>query len=611
MEEATLNIEGEESIREEATLTAGETAMPDGASLGTGSETPEAGVSSDITGENELREETREPRDNIDHHEDHTFQNNVTIAGTLRTKRWVHPHGCMFRTEDKLREEYPIPESGMWAFVGTKFPGEIWICRQRGLWEKSETIDGDKYDREELEGTLKGDFLSKLRDDRTPYGLSVGGVLTAEDVLTSKDFLAGVLGWRIDRRGNGELESLKVRSFMEIAELITNRLTAIEGDTLLTEADTIETVTDNGDGTYTLRLHEKWEGYFTAQIEHNILKGIYNDITPGLTPGQGQQTVNNATYFTSWMNVLDVDAANNTLVVTLYPDSETPAGRNFAPRGMMKVARWGNSGDSENPRYAQRQQCLYFSSTEGRIMKLYRVTKPIPDMGMVAMTVGTLPDFIHQLDPSIPLNEEGGYFSTLVAQRFVQLDHQGRPMPTTIDRGPWKEGEKYYDGTVPNDNGVYERSLAWHAGHGWLCNSTGIADATNAPSWHSTWWTHAVGDKALHLEFEQVDSIVEPENPETPLSLRATYMGEDVTGSMAIYFDWTRRSWRNGTEDTASDAIWNADNRNAGPSKTLTASDMNFQFGAPPEKLVITVTATLHDPSNPNLQPEAAQIYMI
>ena len=454
-------------------------------------------------------------------------------------------------------------------------------------------------------------FLRKDRGDRTPYPLAVGGTLTAENLVRAKEFVAGLMGWQIDSRGNAEFEGVKVRGFMEIAELIVNRLSALEGDQLLTEADTIEEVTDNGDGSYTLRLHEKWEGYFTAQIEHNVLKGIYNNITPQLTPGEGEQTVSNAVYHTCWMNVTGVDAANNTIDVILYPDNEVPAGKNFPPEPMMRFARWGNSGDSEDERYAQRQQCLYLSSTEGRVMKLFRVTKPIVDGGNIAASFGTLPEFLAQEDSRIKPGDDGVYVKTLISQNFLQLDYKGRPVAQTIDRGAWMEGERYYDGTEPNESGVYERSLVWHKGHGWLCNTSGVAETGNEPSWNTTWWTHTMGDTQLHLDFNEVDSVVDLGNPECGLSLSARYMGEDVTGSSAIYYDWTRRSVRNGAEDTASDMLWNDNHRNAGSSLLLTASDMNFQFGAAPERLEITVTATLHDPSNPNLQPETAQFYMI
>ncbi|MDE5814305.1 MAG: hypothetical protein K2H72_08470 [Muribaculaceae bacterium] len=138
-----------------------------------------------------------------------------------------------------------------------------------------------------------------------------------------------------------------------------------------------------------------------------------------------------------------------------------------------------------------------------------------------------------------------------------------------------------------------------------------MADATNEPCWHSTFWTHVVGDMALHLEFCEVDCMVDVDNPVCPMSVKATYMGEDVTDSPAIYYDWARVTVRQELEDTASDTMWTEQHRNAGPALTLYGDDLNFQFGTCPDSCRIIVTATLHDPNNPNLSPQQAEFMMI
>lgn len=473
-------------------------------------------------------------------------------------------------------------------------------------------VEGLTHSGEKVKMQNSLDFLSKRYSDRTPYGLTIGGTLTAEDAAMAKTFVSGLMGWRIDQQGNAELESGVFRSFAQFAEIITNRLTAIEGDQLFTEGDTIEEATDNGNGTYTLKLHEKWDGYFTAQYEHNVLKGIYNNIIPGLTPEPGQQSENNAIYYTSWMNVLSVDAAANELVVTLYPDEETPAGKNFPPQSMMKIARWGNSGDSSDEECARRQTCMYISSTEGRIMKLFRVTKPIIDEGNIACSLGTVPEFLLAIDARLKADDDVVYAKTVISQSLIHVDYKGRPVPTTIDRGSWTGGEIYYDGTSPNESGAYERSKTWDKGHGWLANTGMTATEDNRPSWNTAYWTHIEGDPHLHLEFNEIDSLVDADDPECPLSVTATYMGDDVTDSEGIYYDWTRKSERDGIEDTASDTIWNTAHKNGGSSRTLDGSDMNFQFGIPPDKLSFTVTAVLNDSSNPNLtQIAQVQLEMI
>ena len=587
-----------------------------GVTLTSGKEQSEPGIATDITGESgEAGETVREPRENVKHYADHTFENDVTIAGTLRTKRWVHPHGAMFRTLSKLEEEIPNPEPGMWALVGTRWPMSIYICEKPGVWSlPQKSMDYDEL-KDWLQGELEdnGQFVRKDRPDRTPHPLSVGGLLRAEDALESLAYMAGMngFGWGTDRLGNFSMESITVRSFMRIAELIVNRLSAIEGDQLLTEADTIEEVTYNGDGTYTLKLQEKWDGYFTAQYEHNVIKGIYNNITPGLKPGAGQQSMNGAVMYTSWMNVTAVDTAKNEITVILYPDSQTPAGHNFPPEPQMRIARWGNSGDSNDERFAMRQQCLYLSSTEGRVVKLFRVTKPIIDEGNIALCLGTVPEFLRN-DLRIGDDDDVIYVKTLVAQNILRTDYKGRPKPTTVDRGDWKEGETYFDGTVLDTDGDCERSLTWRNGHGWLCSQGGVAiEGVNDPQWNTTAWTHALGDDRLLLEFEQADSLVDTELPYCPLSVRAYYRGTDITDSNAIYFNWDRQSERGGTQDTTSDTLWNDGHVNAGAALELRADDLNFQFGVPPEKLEFTVTAVLHDPNNPNLPQAKANFYLI
>ncbi|MBD5585870.1 MAG: hypothetical protein HDQ88_12375 [Clostridia bacterium] len=447
------------------------------------------------------------------------------------------------------------------------------------------------------------DFLSKRYSDRTPYKLS------ADQGFEAGTFAEGISGARIDGRGNAEFESGKFRSFAEFAELIVNRQTAIEGDQLHSEGDKIEEVVDNGDGTYTLRLHAEWDGYFTAQIENNVCRGIYNDITSQLPAGAGQTALHGATYYTSWFRILTVNPAANTVDVVLYPDAEVPAGRNFPPAAMMGFARWGNSGSADDPRYAQRQSVMVVSSTEGRIMQLTNVTKPIIDIGNVAFVTGQLPELVCDA-ALLPRGSNGMYVKNIVAQTMNRVDHMGRPTPTVVDRGPWTKGETYYDGTAKNPDGVYERSKTWRDGHGWLNDLGGVATDENAPAWNSPYWTHVEGDPRLILDFE-ADSLVDADEPELPLSVSVRYLGSDVTLSPAIYYDWTRESQRGGVTDTLSDSLWNAAHKNAGPSLTLDGTDMNFQFGTPPDRLTFTVTATLHDPDNPNLRPEAIQFEMI
>ena len=205
-------------------------------------------------------------------------------------------------------------------------------------------------------------FLSRLVDDVAKGNItfeqaikvlglaSFGGGAEFGEFI--KSLYAGK-GAGIDANGNAEFESVRVRSYFECLELIVNRLSAIEGDQILTEADTIESVDDLGNNCYGLHLRSKWDGYFTAQRENNVLKGIINTLAAG-----------SGLYYTCWMRVNSVNTANNYIEVTAYPDEDTPAGTNYPPCADMKIARWGNQTDTT------RQSCIYLSSTEGRIVRL-------------------------------------------------------------------------------------------------------------------------------------------------------------------------------------------------------------------------------------------------
>lgn len=453
---------------------------------------------------------------------------------------------------------------------------------------------------------LREFFIAKDRSDRTPYDLSVGGHLTAEDLLSSKEFLADLFagfGWGIDSLGNAELETLKVRSGMWITDLICNRILAVEGNQLLTEGDTIERAVLNSDGTYTLYLQAKWDGYFTAQIEHNVLWGIYNDIE-NLVSGPGTSQSNNATFYSSWLNVLSVDTANNTIRVAVYDDKDVPAGKNYPPCAMMKVARFGNSGSSDNPIYKERQQCLYLSSTEGRFLKLFNVTKPIIDRGNVAVCIGTVPDFLVGINADVKAGDQIFYADKALVSQFINVDYQGRPVAINVDRGIWAEDELYYAGDTCKDiitgedryyqgGLLYERSRVLRWGCSWLCNTTG---SKAAPEFNTAAWTLETGISVMRLEFDSTDFSVWVDNPSLFISLSCFISTCDLSDSPSLRWDWSRRSVRGGSEDAVSDAAWSEAHRNIGKSLTLLQDDMNYAFGVAPDELYFTVTATLLDP---------------
>ena len=374
---------------------------------------------------------------------------------------------------------------------------------------------------------------------------------------------------------------------MQVMELIINRIRAMDGDLVLTEGDNIESVEEvtdaEGHVSYKLHLKQQWEGYYTAQAVGNVLKGVINTLAQG-----------SGTYYTSWMLVKDVNTATNTITVDLYPDDETPAGKNFPPCEMMNIVRWGNNIDPK------RQSCIYISSTEGVIKKLIYVTKPILDEGNDGFIIGKLPEWLTK-DPSVPVDEgdDAVYVKTLLYQNIHQIDYQGKRQPVYVDRGNWVENpaEPYHFEAVNSVTGAYETSDVWYYGCKWRC----IKDCpTDVPKWNSMQWMQIEGNPDFEIEiavengglldfdyFAAHGTTLEVTGRIYNLDVTKDILDADVT--------WTRKSKdAQGNDRTESDKAWNALNK-TGKNLSLTIDDINYDSAGIPSFLCFTARALLRD----------------
>lgn len=428
-------------------------------------------------------------------------------------------------------------------------------------------------------------FLSRLVDDVAKGNItfeqaikvlglaSFGGGAEFGEFI--KSLYAGK-GAGIDANGNAEFESVRVRSYFECLELIVNRLSAIEGDQILTEADTIESVDDLGNNCYGLHLRSKWDGYFTAQRENNVLKGIINTLAAG-----------SGLYYTCWMRVNSVNTANNYIEVTAYPDEDTPAGTNYPPCADMKIARWGNQTDKT------RQSCIYLSSTEGRIVRLTGVTKPIIEPENYGATFGTLPEFLRSMDLPIVDGQDYVYARGLIVQDIIRIDYKGKPISEVIDCGPWAAGAAYYCEALNPETGIYEISDVWYMGCKWRCAKTGT---TTAPAWNNTDWAMVEGNPQFTVEFADTDYIFDPDRFSLTLTIIARLYNMDITDDiLPADVEWTRYSEdANGVPRTASDNAWALKRAGAGKSLSLTIEDCDLN-GYMPRTLKFIATVTLRD----------------
>lgn len=432
---------------------------------------------------------------------------------------------------------------------------------------------------------IRKQFLSRLVDDVAKGNITfeqairVAGVSYMGGGAEFGEFIKSLYagkGAGIDAKGNAEFESVRVRSYFECLELIINRLSAIEGDQLLTEADTIDSVDDLGDNCYGLHLRSKWDGYFTAQAVGNVLKGIINT----LASGSGK-------YYTCWLRVNSVNTANNYIEVTAYPDEDTPAGKNYAPCEAMKIARWGNQTDTK------RQSCIYLSSTEGRIVRLTGVTKPIVEASNYGATFGTLPEFLREMDLPIVEGQDYVYARGLIVQDIIRIDYQGRPVSEVIDRGQWDATAKYYCEAINPDTGRYEISDVWYMGCKWRCAKTGTK---TAPAWNNTDWAMVEGNPQFTVEFADTDYIFDPDRFALTLTIIARLYNMDITDDiLPADVQWTRYSEdAKGNERVASDNAWALKRANAGKSIGLTIADCDLN-GYMPRVLKFIATVTLRD----------------
>lgn len=432
---------------------------------------------------------------------------------------------------------------------------------------------------------IRKQFLSRLVDDVAKGNITfeqairVAGVSYMGGGAEFGEFIKSLYagkGAGIDAKGNAEFESVRVRSYFECLELIINRLSAIEGDQLLTEADTIDSVDDLGDNCYGLHLRSKWDGYFTAQRENNVLKGIINTLAAG-----------SGLYYTCWMRVNSVNTANNYIEVTAYPDEDTPAGTNYPPCADMKIARWGNQTDKT------RQSCIYLSSTEGRIVRLTGVTKPIIEPENYGATFGTLPEFLRSMDLPIVDGQDYVYARGLIVQDIIRIDYKGKPISEVIDCGPWAAGAAYYCEALNPETGIYEISDVWYMGCKWRCAKTGT---TTTPAWNNTDWAMVEGNPQFTVEFADTDYIFDPDRFSLTLTIIARLYNMDITDDiLPADVEWTRYSEdANGVPRTASDNAWALKRAGAGKSLSLTIEDCDLN-GYMPRTLKFIATVTLRD----------------
>lgn len=492
--------------------------------------------------------------------------------------------------------------------------------------------------------------LSKVVDDvcqgRITFqqGLDALGSVIFHDKIQSPQFEEGLYtgrGWRIDNLGNAEFESARVRSFLEIVELIVNRLQAQEGDTLFTDNDQIEKVDVIEDETdhsisYILTLKEKYQGYVTGQMYGNVVKGIINTLAAKQAGVSDYESTSvevdgENKYYTSWMRVIgthnpNVNLGVNQIQVVLYGDNFVPAGRNFAPCELMTIARWGcvDYSDPEDPDYEtikasiiRRQRMFMISTTDGRVVKYTGVDSPILKNGNYGVTIGELPEFVKNYpDVRAILDQVGEHTDWLYAQgivvgNYIKVDREGLPVPVTVFCGEWVDGSQvanpspgqgiYFYNEYNEDTQQYEIHEVRHNGGRWQCLQhqpvvSGSVATYYEPKWNSPYWRLVDGNDNLTIEFVSSKGYsFRRGNVDTVITPHLFYGNVDITNDVAAeYWNWTRESE---SGKTVADESWDAQHTGLVTGiKTLhlTNNDMP-QTWSSANKAIFTCTVSVND----------------
>lgn len=433
-------------------------------------------------------------------------------------------------------------------------------------------------------------FVSKITDDIAKGTVTWEKVqkflqgLTAEDLSQFKkgatfgEFIQGMLfgaGGRIDELGNAEFENITSRSSIIAKELIVNRQTAMESNFVFTENGMVESVTKipaatkGGNVTYDLKLQKRWDNDFTSFRENDVVLASINTLSE------------NGKYYDMWLRVLSVNTVTNTITVVCYPDDECPSKKNYPPCELARLIRWGNAVDED------RQSCWYISSSEGLLVWLDHVTKPIIDKTNYSLAMGKLPDalsFLFQDFPTANKRDGAFYAKWMMAASFQQIDYQGNPIYTTRDRGVWSLSVA--QGDTPYRNGDRTIDTVYYLGCKWKC----LEDKTTKPPiYSSTAWAFVEGNPYFTLEmqssklwnFRLNDLMATNADGSwkvfTTLSVVGRLYNQDVTDSM-VNVVWTRDSG-----DPTADNKWALSHADCGLSVDLTYEDLGgaaFKIGS-------------------------------
>ena len=462
-------------------------------------------------------------------------------------------------------------------------------------WVKSEFLELD--DR----------FLRKDSPDTTHFLLSLfGGATFAENVSSrgAVDSMVAGKGSILTEDGRIQTDRLEVRQSMKVMELIINRLQGTEHDYVFSPTRKVVKAEQIAESTYRLVLEPLVnDAELIPFHEGNILYSIVNDLLTG-----------GSNYYTSYSRVLSVNQNEYSITVVLYPDAEVPGGKNHPPVEGYNISRRGDvhlpSDGQSNPD----SQAWYLSSSEGRLMFLQNVIKPVLDDYNYALSVGKIPRIKAVEEIGLPEDAVGVMAETIVAQNIYHYDYNGDIVPNIVDRGQWSKdtaqsADKPYRNitvTTQRPNGTKYTLLEQHAVYRWGCKWGCLVDkTTEEPRWNAQGWLLLEGNNTYELTIDSSeDYAFRRGKVDTVVTFSVTHASEDITARL-LQLPGTQIVWFRDSGNAPSDNTWKPVFVDGQKNRLkLTNGDMPSQWGFEIRKVRFVVQVYLPDGDTPIAQGE-------
>ena len=393
-------------------------------------------------------------------------------------------------------------------------------------------------------------LLRKDQPDSTAYLLKLLGGAEVGEAIDS--FIAGK-GTILDKNGHIQTDRLEVRNSLKVLELIINRIQGMENDFVFAPTRKVVKVEKVDDTTYKLFLDPKMDGDLIPFREGNILYSIVND---WLTGG--------SSYYTSYMRVLTTNQNEYSITVSLYPDAEVPGGKNYLPAEGYNVSRRGDVHLPQDGQSSPDAQSWYLSSSEGRLLFLQNVVKPVLEDYNYALSIGKFPRVQAVEDIGLPEDAVGVMAETIVAQHIYQYDYNGDIIANKVHRGAWArevaESDKPYrrvtmESIRPTGTKytLLEQHTVYHLGCLWGCL---VDKTTEEPKWNAQGWQLLEGNSELTLNL-QLDGTEAFHIGEVDVNILAQVLfghndiTEDVKAQKGFVAEWFRD-----TENAPADNLW-------------------------------------------------------